>query len=222
MDTVRTTANSNPKLLLRFLTGGTLGAAVGYAAIELALKLQVSPKSFSLFDCVALWLGVVYIAFAIVVFFISANRRRLARTIEGDEATLPATTGEVRSFRIQAVTLGLAGIMILVPPFASGSLAAHRMDNPTASLIVFGVIVLLFAAQTAANIHLWRISDEFTRGIMLTVAAVTFAIGQGLLFLYAAAERMHLVHEVSSWDVITLVLTLYLFVTTTISLRHQR
>ena len=222
MENVRTSTPANPKLLLRMLIGALLGAGVGYSTVSAAVTLHISPNAFSWFDWIALWLGIVFIASGIVAFFISTNRRRLARTLEGDEAALPATTGEVRSFQLQAATLALAGIMILIPPFATGSLAAHRLSSPAVSVSIFAVVAILFLLQTAVNIRLWRDSDEFARGLMLSICALTFVVGQGLLFLYAAAERLHLVHQISSWDVITLLLSLYWVVAASISLRYQR
>lgn len=222
MENVHTSSNSSVKGLLRALAGGLLGATVGYGAVAMAMKLRISPKSLSWSDCIALWLGVVFIAFGIFVFYLSSSRQRLARTLEGEDARLPATNDEVLTFRLQAVALALAGVMMLVPTFAAGSIAAHPDRYPTLPSIAFVVVAVLFLTQAAANIRIWRISDEFARGLLLRIAALTFAIGQGLLFLYAAAERLHLAPAVSSWDVITLLLTLYLAVGAGVSMRYQR
>ena len=71
-------------------------------------------------------------------------------------------------------------------------------------------IVVLFALQTAANLQFWRRSDEFLRTQLLLVSATTFAIGQGALYLWAAAERLGLVAPISGWATIVLTMTAYL------------
>ena len=81
---------------------------------------------------------------------------------------------------------------------------------------------LLFAVQTVYNFRLWRVSDEFLRGAMTTTAAVTFAVGQGALFLWAAAEHMSLVKPVSTWDVLLNMMLLYMVVGALVSVRTAR
>jgi hypothetical protein len=222
MENIRTFRNPNTRNLLLMLIGAVLGGAVGYGAIGIALKLRVSPDSFTWFDCIALWLGIVFISSGIAAFFVSTSRKRLACTLEGEEAELPATNEEVFTFRLQAVVLALAGVMMLIPTFVAGSVGSRPGSNSAIPLMAFAAVVVLFATQTAANFRIWRTSDEFARGLLLQVAALTFALGQGALFLYAAAERLHLAPAISSWDVITLLLSLYLAVNAGISLRHRR
>jgi hypothetical protein len=86
---------------------------------------------------------------------------------------------------------------------------------------VYAVILALFALQTVANVQLWRTCDEFLRKQMLTVCAITFAVGQGALFLWAAAEQLHLARAISSWDILTLMLTLYICTGAILGLRNR-
>ena len=111
--------------------------------------------------------------------------------------------------------MALAGILLALPIFGARLFA----DNLQHRQISFAGIVLLFAVQTFYNVRLWRVSDEFVRSTMATTAALTFAIGQGGLFLKAAAEHMSLVKPVSTWDLLVIMMQLYIFVGLFVSVR---
>jgi hypothetical protein len=202
---------------VRMLLGGLLGALVGYSAMRLAFKLHVQVKSLTWSDFLAIWLGISFVGIAIITAALAANRKRLAQALEPGEASLPATNQEVRTFRLQAAILGLAGILLLTPIFALGPMR----DHPNAAPGVFLGIVVLFALQTAANVIVWKTSDEFIRDNMMKVASITFAIGQGALFLWAAAEHLHLVPAVTAWEIVTLLMTLYLASGVMLSLQQR-
>lgn len=44
----------------------------------------------------------------------------------------------------------------------------------------------------------------------MEAAAATFFLGQGLLFLWAAAERLGVVAPLTAWDIYAVLMTLYL------------
>ena len=133
------------------------------------------------------------------------------------QAKLPATDEEIRFYRLQAVTLILAGVMLLLPVLAMGSLAS----TTGAPALIFAAIAVLFVVQTAANVQLWRTSDEFLQRQMLLTAAVTFAIGQGLLFLWAAAEHLHLARPITSWDTIVMLMAIYVLAGAYLAIRAR-
>jgi hypothetical protein len=58
--------------------------------------------------------------------------------------------------------------------------------------------------------------------LILTTGALTFAFGQGALFLWAAAEHLGLVPVVSAWDLAMAMMTLYLGVGTYLQLRTMQ
>jgi hypothetical protein len=202
------------KNLGRMAVGAVLGAGVGFGFMTMATKMHVSPKGMGWADFLAFWLGVTFLGVGVAIHAISFNRRELAANLEC-EAELPATNEEVGTFRLQAATLMLAGVMFLLPILGMGTLGrSPRM--------LFAVIVALFGLQSWANVLLWRRSDEFLRGQMLLTGGITFAIGQGALFLWAVAERLHLVRAASSWETITVLMTLYLSTSAYLSLRLRR
>jgi hypothetical protein len=112
----------------------------------------------------------------------------------------------------------LAGVLLALPIFGARLFANSLQQRE----LYFAGIALLFAVQMIYNFRLWRVSDEFIRGAMATTAALTFAIGQGGLFLWAAAEHMSLVQPVSTWDLLLNMMLLYIFVGAVVSVRTAR
>jgi hypothetical protein len=209
---------ANAKKVGLALLGGAAGALVGFTAVRVLLHFHVNLKSMNWIDLVAAALGLAYIGAAGMVLVVSMNRRRLARALEGPEAELPASMDEVRMFQMQGAVLGLAGILMLAPLAGASS----TRGGLTAATLAYSGIVILFAGQTLLNVRVWARCDEFMRGKAAAIAAWTFAIGQGVLFLYAAAERMYLVPAASSWDVLTMMMGLYFGVSSIGSIRISR
>jgi hypothetical protein len=205
------------KSALLMLVGAVAGGAIGAGVMTLAKHLHVATKSLTWADFLAYWLGVTFLGVGLFLYGYTFNRKVLAQNIEGESAILPATDQEVRAYRLQAATLILAGVMVLLPLLAEGTLSGTR----TGQWLVFAGVALLFALQTIVNVLVWRGCDEFLRGQLLLTGAITFAIGQGALFLWAAAEHLRLVRSITSWDTIILLLTLYLFTGTVIAVRNR-
>lgn len=205
------------KFIAALVISGVCGAGVGNA-IGRYLKHSHQLTHVNGWDIVALTLTAFYVGVALLLVWVSNHRMRLARLLEGDGAEVSANDEEVRSVRYQAIVMTLAGILLALPilgvRLSSGSL--------TRSEIVLACIVALFAVQTVFNVLLWRVSDEFVRGAMTATAACTFAIGQGGLFLWSAAERVHLVRHTSAWDLTIAMMLLYLVVGSVVSLRTMR
>jgi len=219
MTTIEIVEKPNPFTLrtgLRMGGGAVLGAIIGFGCVELAKYLHVPVKSFAWQDTLALFLAIVCAGIGIVTWLVSFNRKEVARNLEG-EGALPATNAEVRAVRLQAASLFLAGVMMLLPLVAMGT-----AQIPGGAATIFGFIVMLFIAQTVANIRLWQISDEFLRRQILLTGCITFFVGQSALFLWAAAEHMHFAPPVSSWAIMMLVMTLYLGVGTFLSIQSRR
>ncbi|MGZ3299289.1 MAG: hypothetical protein ACXU8U_02855 [Asticcacaulis sp.] len=108
-----------------------------------------------------------------------------------------------RQSRMQALTLVLAGVMLAVPPLAG-------VHEGMGGWAVFIAIATLFAAQSAINLALWRTADEFYRRAMKDASATSFWLLQGALFLWAVAERLGLAPTLSAWDLISILMAVYL------------
>jgi hypothetical protein len=206
------------KQVLRALAGGIAGALIGYSMVELLVRLHVPFKSLSWSDLLATVVAVAFFGMGAVMLVLSTSRKRVAESLGDCDASFPATNDEVRNFRLQAVTLGLAGIMLLLPILSLGRLK----EIPGGTAAIFAGIVVLFILQTIANIRVWQTSDEFYRGLIMQVGAITFAVGQAALFLWAAAEYLHLVRAISSWQIINLLFAFYLLVSSAFAIRYRR
>ncbi len=201
----------------RNLIGAVIGGAFGFGLIELMGRLGIRFKGMPAMDLVAIVIVIEFFGFALVLAYLSADRKRLASTIECEGTPLPASDEEVRDFRLQAAVLALAGLMMLIPIVSTQRIQGHAGRG----LALFLATVTLFAIQTLLNIRLWRNSDEFARRTLLIVAAVTFSISQGLLFLTGAAERLQLIRTVSNWNLCIAMMALYLSVSVVTGLRFR-
>jgi hypothetical protein len=219
MSAIESTVPSNriTKTLVQIFAGMILGAVCGGGLMLFVERMHVAVKHMAWADSLALWIAICFLGGGVMLYFVTFNRRKLAENLEGQGARLPATDAEVRSYRLQCLTLMLAGVMLMLPVLAM----SPAWSAPASARLVFTLIVVLFVLQTAANVLLWRASDEFLRAQMMACAAITFAVGQGALFLWAAAEHMHLARPISSWDTITLLMTLYVATGLCVSIRSR-
>lgn len=218
-------AQTSRKNLIRAGLGALAGAVVGYGFMTLAVKIGVPARTLSWSDFLAIWVGIVFVAFGLILAGLSLNRKRLARALEGTvdaerdpEAIMPASANEVRQATMQSIVFVLAGVLLTLPILVQGPI----QTNAALAGYCYAGIAVLFLVQTALNIELWRTADEFLQRTMLIICAGTFAVGQGLLFLYAAAERLHLLAPITSWDVVAHLLTLYLLVSLFVGVLQRR
>ncbi|MFN4069317.1 MAG: hypothetical protein ACK4IW_07820 [Brevundimonas aurantiaca] len=201
------------RILVAFGIGAVLGAA-GYVFGRSVLPQLIGPDALEgvelrWSDAMAALTGVALMVGAAAVILISFDLRRLAQMYGMEE---PASAEEGRQARLQAAVMGFSGFILLLPMvFAVIGLA---------SAIALGLIVLLFAAHTALNLKVWGSVDELLRRATLEAATATFFLGQGLLFLWAAGERLGLLAPITAWDVYAVLMTLYLFVSAVVSTRR--
>ncbi|ESQ74977.1 hypothetical protein [Asticcacaulis sp. AC402] len=118
---------------------------------------------------------------------------------------------------LQGLTLVLAGLVLGAVPLLSKAAIENGM-----AIGLYAVLALVFAAQSGVNLLLWRHGDEFHRRTMLETGAVNFWVLQGALFLWAAAERLSLVPPLSSWDLMTVTMAVYLVLSSYIAWRLGR
>lgn len=160
-------------------------------------------------DILAALVAFALVIGAVAVLFVSLDRSRLSRMYGLDE---PASDIEVAQARLQSLVIGLSGVLMVAP------MAITLAD--VAPAIGLGAIVLLLILHTVLNVRAYRQMDElFKRTVHETVFA-TFFLGQGLLFLWAVAERLWAAPSLSSWDVYVLLMTLYLAASTIITIRR--
>jgi len=218
--TMKSTGNQNKwlwKITAFLIAGMATGAGLGFV-IGKVYKHGHPGVHVNGADLTALGLAAFYIGTTVLLLWIASNRMRLARILEGNAADTPASNDEVRSFVYQAFVMALAGVLLALPIIGARLFTANLQYRE----FYFVGIALLFAVQTVYNACLWRVSDEFVRNTILTTVALTFAIGQGGLFLWAAAEHLSLVRPVSAWDLLVNMMLLYIFVGAVVSVRTMR
>lgn len=217
---MKSTGNKNMwwwKFAAILIAAMAMGAGVGFVVGKVTKHVHPGVHANGA-DVIALGVAAFYIGMTVLLLWIASNRMRLARILEGKAADTAASDDEVRSFVYQALVISLAGILLALPIFGSRLIADNRQHRE----LYFVGIALLFAVQTVSNVRLWRVSDEFVRKTMTTTAALTFAISQGGLFLWAAAEHMSLVKPVPAWDLLVNMMLLYIFVGAVVSMRTMR
>ena len=112
---------------------------------------------------------------------------------------------------LQVIVMLLAGVMFLLPIFGT------TWATPD---VVFGAIAVLLAAQSIANLMLWRAADEMLRRVMLETSALAFWALQLGLFVYAAAERLELIGTISGWGLTGMLMGVYFIASIVASARR--
>jgi hypothetical protein len=183
-----------PSLLRKaafFVLLAGLGGAFGYGFATITDGVVTRWE-----DDLAVVMAVAMIGIAVVTAFVVATR----------PSDVPKGCGI-----LQVIVMLLAGVMFLLPMF--GTVWA----TPD---VVFGAIAVLLAAQSLANLMLWRNADEMLRRVMLETSAMAFWALQLCLFAYAAAERLGLVATVSGWGLTGILMGVYFIASIVASARR--
>lgn len=157
-----------------------LGGAFGYGAATLTDGAQASWE-----DELAVVMSAAMIGIGLITAFIVARR----------PADVPRGCGI-----LQVIVMLLAAAMFLLPVFGAA------LATPET---VFAAVLVLVAAQSAANLVLWRTADEMLRRVMLETSALAFWSLQLGLFIYAAAERLGLVGTITAWGLMGILMGVY-------------
>lgn len=199
--------------LSKAVFAGALCGAVGYTIGHFAAELVPGPSpdlsGLRWADAVAGLVAAVLLVACLGTAITSLDRRRLGKALKLEG---PASDGEVRDTRIQAAILGLSGVIMVLPMILSG------LRTPaTASL---AAVVLLLVLHTILNVRLYRSIDELFRRTVVEAGALTFWLGQGLLFLWAAAERLGVAPPLTAWDIYVVMMGAYLIVSLVVTVRR--
>jgi hypothetical protein len=205
---------------LQALVGAVVAAPLGYMLGGYLVSLEeagaVAAVDLSWSDVLALLLAAMMAVTGLITLVMSLSRRALGRQINPDEVR-PATPAQAVFYAHNGLVLLLAGVMMAVPVLAPVLFAP--LPPMIASAAMAGLIAL-FLVQTAGNIAVWIRSDELMRRAMAEIAAISFAILQGLLFLWAAGEKLGLLPNLSLWDATSVMMTAYLVIGMTVTLRR--
>lgn len=161
-------------------------------------------------------IAVVLMLTGLITLAISASRRGLGKRID-PEGGRPATARQSRFYAQQGLVLVLSGVMLAAPVVAG--VLFQPLPTMLAAAVMTGVVAL-FLLQTASNLALWFDGDELMRKAIAETAALSFAILQGALFLWAAGEKLGLLKALSLWDAVGVMMAVYLAITTIVTWRR--
>ncbi|WP_291837407.1 hypothetical protein [Brevundimonas sp.] len=197
------------KAVLAGAVFGAVGYAVGQFAAKLFPGLEPDLPDLRWADIVAGLVAAVLLVSCLGTAITSFYRRSLGRVLKLEG---PAGDDEVRDARRQSAVLGLSGIIMILPMILSG------LALPvTASLAGIGLLLVL---HTALNLRLYRSVDELFRRVVVEAGALTFWLGQGLLFIWAAAERLAVAPPLTAWDIYVVLMSVYLIVSMVVTFRR--
>lgn len=205
------------RALIMMAAGAPVGFFAGKGLFWLKSNGFWHGLEFSHSDVVSLGLAGFLAAVGLVTMLVSLSRKALGRQINGDDKTRAATPAQASFYAGQGGVLVLAAAMLAGPPLA-GALFVP-LSPLIASAFMTGLITL-FLLQTAGNITLWIRSDELMRRTMAETAAVSYGLLQGLLFLWAAGEKLSLLASLTLWDAVNVNMIGYLLISLVVAWRR--
>lgn len=188
---------------------GVLGFFVGQLAYELFPGIEPDLSGVRWADVVAVFLAAVILIASLATAIRSLDRKGLGKTLNLEG---PAGDSEVREVRLQSAILFLSGVILPLPMILSAIGAPVGLS--------LAAVAVLLGGHTVLNFHLYRTIDELFRRIVVEAGAVTFWLGQGVLFLWAAAERLSAVPPITAWDAYVVLMGVYLVVSMIVTMRR--
>lgn len=204
-------ARSLSKVFLAGFVFGVVGYGVGHM-----LGVAFPPDADLLDRLTPRWADVLAVGVAffllggsVFVLVLSMDARRLGRLykLEG-----PASTEETAQARLQCGVMAFSGVLLLLPIIFS-----FAGLSPVLGVVAIGILMIL---HTAMNVRVYRQADELLRRTMMEAGTIAFFLGQGVLFVWAAAERMGAVPPITAWDIYAVLMCLYLVASITVSVRR--
>ncbi|MCE3290804.1 MAG: hypothetical protein K0R83_2816 [Caulobacter sp.] len=216
MNAVSSPRRRLPRGLILGGIGMVFGLGLGIVASRLARSGVIALDELRWSDHAALVIAVIFMGLGLVIALASFHRKAAAKMLD-PESGRPATPAQASLYRQQGLVLFLAGAMMGAP--VATALAFDPLPMPIASAVMLA-IVAAFLVQTVYNLVIWRRGDELMRQVMSETGAVCFWVLQGLLFLWAAAEKLSLAPALSAWDMMTVLMGFYLMVSSAMSIRR--
>lgn len=197
------------KILGLLLVGICLGVAGYLVGERVAASGAFDGLPVRWADLLAVFVGMIMVVAAVATSLISLSPALLARTLNLEGQAGP---DEIRDTRLQALILALSGVIVMLPPLLA------MVDVAAAPALA--LLGLLLAAHTALNLTLYRRVDELFRRAVVEAGTLTFWLGQGVLFLWAVAERLGVAPALTGWDIYVVLLTAYLIASVGVAARR--
>lgn len=196
--------------------GMIAGAVIGWGASRIIKQggLDLSGATWS--DVAAATIAAMLLASGVIVGLASFSNRLAGRMID-PTSDRPAKPAQVSFYRQQAAVMALAGVMLAAP--LAARLVWQPLPGGLAQAIMAGVVAL-FLLQALLNVTVWMKADELMRQMIVQSGSVCFWVLQGGLFLWACAEKLELAPALSAWDLMTILMGVYLVVSSFMSIRR--
>lgn len=167
------------KIALQMIVGG----AFGFFAMLIIDRLVGIDRLFETMSgasIIALVMAVIFGLIAVIVLAMSSNRTLFMFNQSNQNA-------EASEFDDMKPLLFWSAICIIFYAAILGILALANPSVPGPRLLEFWTIVALMVGQTAISWHLWNRYDELYRDVTKESCAVSFALIEFGLFIWAAA-----------------------------------
>ncbi len=217
MNATATNPRTNLFRALQMLGGAIAGGIFSYSLVTGLRHLGLNFKALPVVDLVAFMLGVSFLMIGLIILVISFSAAWAGIQLEQRPDAPPATRREMSLFRLQALVMILAGLLIGSPVLAQMTGVAQ-----TSGALVFAGIALAFILQSALNHLIWHRADEFIRALIAKTSIVCFWALQGALFLVASAEKLDLLPPTSLWTACVTMLAFYFIASTVLAARCAR
>lgn len=207
--TIRKPISKGTWTRIAMLAVGAVAGIVGSLAADRAAEAGLyDPEALSWSYGLALTLGLIMGVSGVFAVVVSFSARATARALDPDGSTAPRP-GQKTFYRQQGFVLVLAGLMMAAP------VVANQLYDPVPRGLAIALMAGLVAAsliQTLLNLSVWNRADEMMRRMIAETGSLCFWLLQGLFFLWAAAEVLGLAPALSSWDLMTILMAVYLAV----------
>jgi hypothetical protein len=217
MNSQKTGTRRTSTLVALSVAGACFGLVTGWGVGHFIKNSQVKDLSWS--DLLALTLAAVLLGIGLATSVLASTRRGQAilANPRSPDYSRPVSRAQAVFFGLQGGVLLLAGAMLATPVIVMQTQAPLP---PKWGLLSLWALGLSFAIQTALNIAVWRRSDEVFRRVISESGAATFWLFQGVFFLWAAGEKLRMLPAVSSWDLVVVIMALYLSASVVVSYRR--
>jgi hypothetical protein len=203
--------------LAGIVAGGVFGGVVGATVGRMLKAAHVAELTWSDLGALVIAAMLAGVGFVAGVLAMSRRGRAILLNPTAPDFHRRPRRGQGRYFLMQAGILWLAGLMLGAPPLFELTLPTHPRLLAASLMTGIGIAFLL---QTWLNIRVWMESDEVFRQVTAESGAACFWLFQGLLFLFACAEKLKLVQPASTWDTVTVLMAAYLITSTVVAYRR--
>ena len=191
--------SSTKKMLIQFLIGLPVGAAIGFVMVRYGPEIEAPGTHMP-----GLFVAALLLVFGLVIMGASLTGAGAARLIGPELEPGDDIGSELKPLRWQGLVTLLAGIELAIL-----SLATDILTGPW-SPILLALLAVNLAVQTGFNVVLWRRGDELFRRVIVEAGVIGFFVFQFLLLFWVVGARFELVSDPSALDIYVLMMVLYL------------